>query len=61
MAYGGDGEEHEESLEELDEVLVVRVLATHLPCEAATVGEGSLVKVALLMVATVHIDGTWLG
>ena len=59
MAYRGDGEEHEESLEELDEVLVVWVLAAHLPREAATVGEGPLVKVALLVVASVHVDGTW--
>ena len=43
-------------LEELDQVLVVRVFGTALPREAAALREGALVQVALLVVPAVHED-----
>ena len=56
-----DGQSVEEPLEELDEVLVVRVLAAYLPREAAAGREGALVEITLLVVAAVEVDRARLG
>ena len=57
----GDRHRVEEALEELHQVLLVRILRPELPRKPAAVCKRSLVQIALLVVAAVDVDAARVG